>query len=354
MLNTMARWIFLALISCTFAACNTSTQPPSPDRYQAISALGDTLYAPGLEPETRSRFELNWQSAKARYETNVGDVMNIIWYGRRTAYLGHYRRAIEIYSEGIEKHPEEPRLYRHRGHRYITVRKFDKAIQDLEKAAELIKGTEDRIEPDGLPNARNMPRSTLHTNIWYHLGLARYLTGNFEGAAEAYRNCLEASTNDDMLVAATYWLYMSLKRTGNEEAAGEVLEPISKEMDLIENDSYHKLLLVFKGVFNEKSLLDDDQTSLNRSTIGYGLGNWHYVNGRTQKARELFRQVYEQGTWPAFGYIAAETDLARWRSVNTDSAWTRVLYQFPTINTALPKSSFPLYQKARYSGLSII
>ncbi len=279
--------------------------------YQAISVLGDTLYAPEIDPETEAQFKSNLQSAKAQYEANPNDADAIIWYGRRTAYLGNYRKAVDIFSEGVEKHPNDARMYRHRGHRYITLREFDKAIEDLEKAADLIAGTEDMIEPDGLPNTRNMPRSTLHTNIWYHLGLARYLTGDFGTAADAYRNCMEASTNDDMMVATSYWLYMTLKRAGNDGMAGEVLEPIRQDMDLLENESYLKLLLVFKGDFDEKSLLDNTATPLDNATVGYGIGNWHYVNGRNARAEEIFREVYQGTNWAAFGYIAAEVDLAK-------------------------------------------
>ena len=309
----MKQTYILLLAALLAMGCSSETESDSNSAkdYQAISALGDTLYAPELEPDTEAQFKTNLQSAKARYEANPDDAEAIIWYGRRTAYLGNYRNAIDIYTEGIEKHPDDARMYRHRGHRYITVREFESAIDDLEKAAELIEGTEDRIEPDGLPNTRNMPRSTLHTNIWYHLGLARYLSGNFEQAAEAYRNCMEASTNDDMMVATSYWLYMTLKRAGHDGLAGEVLEPINQNMDLLENESYLKLLLVFKGDFDEKSLLDNASTPLDNATIGYGLGNWHYVNGRTDRAQTIFQDVYEGSNWAAFGYIAAEVDLAR-------------------------------------------
>lgn len=308
----ITRFIFIYLLpGFVIFGCSSESSPEPSKSYQAISALGDTLYAPELDPETKSRFEANLASAKAEYENNPHDAEAIIWYGRRTAYLGNYQKAIDIFSEGVEKHPDDARMYRHRGHRYITVRQFDDAIEDFTKAVELIDGTEDRIEPDGLPNEQNKPRSTLHTNIWYHLGLAHYLSGNFQKAAEAYRNCMEASPNDDMLVAASYWLYMTLKRAGNDGLAGEILEPIEQEMDLIENESYHKLLMVFKGVFDEKSLLDDSATPLDNATIGYGLGNWHYVNGRKERAEEIFRDVYKENNWAAFGYIAAETDLAR-------------------------------------------
>ena len=34
-----------------------------------------------------------------------------------------------MYSQGIALHPENPWLYRHRGHRYISVRELDRALQ---------------------------------------------------------------------------------------------------------------------------------------------------------------------------------------------------------------------------------
>ncbi len=306
------RIFIICLTAVLLTGCsNQKDRTQSQNGWQAISALGDTLYAPDLDPDTEQRFRTNLVSAKAEYDSDPDDADAIIWYGRRTAYLGDYRRAIAIYTEGIEKHPKDARMYRHRGHRYISVRQFDSAITDLETAAELIEGTEDTVEADGLPNEQNKPRSTLHTNIWYHLGLAYYLTGDFESAIEAYENCLAASKNDDMLVATSYWYYMALRRAGLDGRAGNVLEPIEEEMDIIENDSYHKLLLVFKGEFDEKSLMDEGTTPLDNATLGYGLGNWHYINGRTERAEEIFREVYAGDSWAAFGYIAAEIDLAR-------------------------------------------
>lgn len=310
------RYLFLSIILLEILAtgCSSETEAPSEETessYQAISALGDTLYAPALGDSIRQVFEKNLEEATANYEENPRGAEAIIWYGRRTAYLGRYDEAIAIFSEGIEKHPEDPRFYRHRGHRYITTRKFDKAIDDFKKAVELIDGTEDEVEPDGLPNEQNKPRSTLHTNIWYHLGLAQYLTGDFEAAATSFGNTREAATNDDMMVAATYWEYMSMRRAGHDLDAGKILELIKQEMDIIENDSYHKLLLVYKGDFAERALLNDTETPLNNATIGYGLGNWHYINGREDRAEELFRNVYNGNQWNAFGYIAAETELER-------------------------------------------
>lgn len=306
---------FLYAASVLFLACGCTKEPAFHKyEYQTVTALGDTLYAPNLIPDTEAQFKSNLKAARADYLTKPSDADAIIWYGRRTAYLGNYRQAIDIFSKGIQTHPEDARMYRHRGHRYITVREFDKAVRDLKKATELIAGSEDRIEPDGIPNKKEKPRSTLHTNIWYHLGLAYYLKGQFQTAAESFRNCLDKSTNDDMKVASSYWLYMSLKRGGNDEKAGNILESIQKEMNIIENKSYHQLLLVFKGDREPPALqqdTDSQSATLQYATLGYGMGNWHFVNGRTDQAQVLWKQVYDNGRWPAFGYIAAETELSR-------------------------------------------
>ena len=159
--------------------------------------------------------------------------------GRRLAYLGRFREAIESFTEGIKKFPLDARFYRHRGHRYITLRRFDLAIDDLTKATKLIKDKPDEVEPDGLPNARKIPTSTLQSNIWYHLGLAQYLTGNYNEALRSYRRCLDVSENPDGLVAATHWIYMTLRRMNKERDAQEELEPISEGMDIIENTGYY-------------------------------------------------------------------------------------------------------------------
>ena len=154
----------LLLFSCTQAPKDTNSKPVA----QAVSLLGEDLYS--AEPSDAALEK--YAQAKRNFEQAPGSADALIWYGRRTAYLGQYRDAIEIFTRGIERFPQDARIYRHRGHRYISLREFDKAIEDFERAAALIAGTEDTIEPDGMPNPQNIPVSSLHTNIWYHLGLA--------------------------------------------------------------------------------------------------------------------------------------------------------------------------------------
>jgi tetratricopeptide (TPR) repeat protein len=286
---------------------------PSPvGEPEAVSLFGHPLYAPELPLERRQRLEEELAAARAAWEKRPDDVEAIIWYGRRTAYLGRYRDAIRIFSDGIRQHPRDPRLYRHRGHRYITVRRFDRALTDLSRAAWLVRNWPLQVEPDGMPNERNVPLTTLQGNIWYHLGLAHYLTGEFGRAADAFRQDLALARNDDNVVAASDWLYMSLRRQGKTAEAAQVLERIRPEMEIIENQAYHRRLLMYKGLLPPDSLLDaTGKEPVQAATEAYGVAAWYLYNGQRQLAEDVFWRIVAAENWAPFGYIAAEADLRR-------------------------------------------
>ena len=263
---------------------------------------------------TTKTYEANLAVAREAYTRNPNVADEHIWYGRRTAYLGEYKEAIRIFSEGIKKFPDDARLYRHRGHRYITLRCFDDAIRDLERAAKLVQGKHDETEPDGIPNERNTPTSTLQSNIWYHLGLAYYLKGDFKNAEKAYREAWKVSKNNDMRVATAYWHYMTLRRMGNKKEATNVIEPFAGDIEVIENDDYLKLIKLNRGDSKADDLLSSitgEANSLGSASLGYGIGNYYLFNGDREKAAYIFKKIVAGNQWASFGYIAAEAELSR-------------------------------------------
>lgn len=280
---------------------------------EAISLLGEKLYASQPSPEALAAYD----KAREAFDLEPTEE-NTIWLGRRAAYLGRYHEAVRIFTAGLERFPQSYRLLRHRGHRHITLRRFDDAVADFKRAAELASGRPRETEPDGMPNRLGVPLSNTHFNIWYHLGLALYLQGRFEEAETAYRECLEWSDNDDLLAATSDWLYMTLRRLDKTVEAEAVLARITPDMDIIENRSYHNRLLMYKGLKTPEELLSPSgagetpaEASLNLATQGYGVGNWYLYNGDAARAEEIFRKILKAGNWPAFGAIAAEADLAR-------------------------------------------
>jgi tetratricopeptide (TPR) repeat protein len=283
-------------------------------RVRVLTALAVALLvgcaAPEAEPEQAAEAEdPQLVSARAAWENTPTDADSIIWYGRRVGYTGAFADAVAIYSEGLRHHPDEPRLLRHRGHRYVSLREFPNAIADLERARAVAAGQPDEVEPDGQPNARGIPTSTLHSNIRYHLALAHYVTGDFAAALPIWREDAELAKNLDQRVASTYWWVLTLGQLGRHEEARAVLEPILADWDIIENGSYHRLLLWMKCDLAEADLLPADASALERQTIGNGIGQWHRAHGRLDEARRAFDAVLASGPSASFGFIAAEQAL---------------------------------------------
>ena len=289
------------LFSCnTFQSQNKINKPIQ--TIETITLLGDTLLSP--EIKDGKSFD-QFKSAKIKYFDQNNNPNNLIWYGRRTAYLGYYQEAIKLFTLGIKNHPNDARFYRHRGHRNISTRQYDKAINDFKKAVLLIDEKVDQIEPDGLPNPKNIPLSTLHGNIWYHLGLVYYLKNDMENALKAFNNRSVTHKYDDNIVSGGHWLYMINRRLGEIDESNAVLNEVHVDMDIIENMSYHQSCLFYKGELQE-SEMKMDEVAL------YTLANWYvYEKNDTTKAKEYYQTLLETGNPYSFAYIAGEADWKR-------------------------------------------
>ncbi|MAC69188.1 MAG: hypothetical protein CMP84_03120 [Gammaproteobacteria bacterium] len=296
--------VYGGLISFSLSAAELLSSVPA--GVQALSLEGEALYAADPSAGTVA----NLEAATADYEADPSDAGNLIWLGRHTAYAGDYRRAIKIFSEGVDKFPEDPRFYRHRGHRYISIREFDRAIADFERAAELMQGFEVAVEPDGLPNVQNIPLTTTQGNVWYHLGLAYYLQQDWPRALSAFRNGFRVGGYDDNLVSTTHWIYMTLRRMGNDAGALMALNEISADMNIIENMSYHQLCLLYKGDLEIEDMMAANGDDPSNAAVAYGIANYFYYNGDKLRSDELLESIVSGSSWSAFGFIAAEADLA--------------------------------------------
>ena len=283
---------------------------------EGTSLLGQPLGRIELEGERRQHYEDELLAARARWGDAQAEI-DAIWVGRHLAYLGRYRDAIDWYTARLADFPESVRLRRHRGHRYLSVRRLDDAITDLARAWELAEGTEDAVEPDGAPNELGIPRSTTHTNVLYHLGLAHYLKGDFARAAEVYLACIERCTNDDMLVATLNWYVHALRRAGKALDGPELTAALDRartEMDVIENHAYHRLLLLQKGAVTIDTMLATDADGVQNATRAYGVANWMWADGDRLGARRMWQRIVAETPWNAFGHLAAEAELLRLRN----------------------------------------
>lgn len=257
---------------------------PQEQAPELISPLGRALFA---LPDTSNAIG----QARAALAAHPDSVELVIALGQAQASVWRYHDAIATYTRGIEANPAHALLYRHRGHRYISTRQFARAVADLHRAAEL---------------------DTTRFDIWYHLGLAHYVRGDFDQAVEAYRTCLRTAESDDEVVAVSDWLWMALSRANRRAEATEVLAPIHEGMDVVDNTAYHRRLLLYKGLIDEAAVAPSpDADDLEVATLGYGIANWMLVRGDDEGAMEQFQRVVNGAYWPAFGFIAAEAELVR-------------------------------------------
>lgn len=274
---------------CAGCASRPAPSPQVPDSEQylppdveAISLLGQPLHAPQLAPDV--------QKSREDALANAQRGSDVVAISDRLADLGRYREAIDALSDAIRAHGDDAALYLARGHRYINVRRFREAVNDLQAASLLDRNNRD---------------------ILYHLGLAYYLLGDFDHALDAYKKSLQLSSDADSLVATSNWMYMTLRRLGRQQEADKILGPISIDLDVRQNVAYHKLLLMYEGEIAPEELQRENPNTTDGATLLYGVGNWQFVSGRTDRALPLWRQILDGNQAFSFGYIAAEAEVAR-------------------------------------------
>jgi tetratricopeptide (TPR) repeat protein len=265
-----------------------------------------------MSAEERRERERAYTEARAAAEVRPDDVQAWIWYGRRAAWLGHIREAVDIFTRALGRFPDDARLLRHRGHRYITLRRFDLAVADLERAAKLAARQADEPEPGEASS--HAPQDTLRANICYHLGIAQYLNGDFAAALRTQEQCLLLPATPDREAGARFWAYLTLRRLGRDVEARQKLAPVRPNMAVLENRAYLLLMMMYKGDLTPDSLLAPGAAGgdpVDPTILHYGVGAWYLTEGKREDAVRIYRETLSLGQWHTFAHIAAEADLQR-------------------------------------------
>ena len=269
-----------AVVACLFAGTLASTTAGA-QSVQYRSAAGVRYRAQSdTGPIARA------QAALAADPTNVDLIIKL---GIAQSGARQFREAIRTFSRGIALHPDNALLYRWRGHRYLSTRQFDKAQKDFDRGLAL--------------------DSTVY-GIWYHLGVLRFVRGDFAGAAEAFARAQPRAPDAGELAGATDWRWMSLARAGRRAGADSMLA--THPDSLPTTVAYRQRLRLYRGELGPDAVItpaDTDDVSV--ATLSYGIGDWYLVQGDTAQARRWFERSVASGGWPAFGFIASEAELRR-------------------------------------------
>ena len=154
------------------------------------------------------------------------------------------------------------------------------------------------------------------TNVdcWYHLALSYFLLEDYQRAEATYKKCYTMSDEDLDVISCTDWLWMTLRRLGKKEEAEKLLERITPNMEPGMVVSYHRRLLMYKGLIKPEELMTDAPNDLEVVTMGFGLANYYYELGQEEKGNAMILRVLEAGkedAWSAFGYQAALVEKKR-------------------------------------------
>jgi tetratricopeptide (TPR) repeat protein len=265
-----------------------------------LLAFGTAGAARAQSVQYRSRAGVEYRSQRdtgaiARAESALAadprNVERIVQLGIAQAGARQYREAIETFTRGLKIAPNDPVLYRWRGHRYLSVREFDRARDDLTRGSRL---------------------DSTNYGIWYHLGIVRFVRGDFAGAADCFTRSLPRAPDAGERAASTDWLWMSLSRAGRGAEARALLD--RRPDSLPGNNAYVQRLQLYRGEISPDSVITPADTGdIVVATLSYGVGNWYLVRGDTARARPWFERSVRSGGWPAFGFIMSEVELRRLR-----------------------------------------
>ena len=219
------------------------------------------------------------------------NIQRIIQLGIAQSGARQFREAIATFNRDLAIVPNNALLLRWRGHRYLSVREFDRALDDLTRGSRL--------------------DSTIY-GIWYHLGIVRFARTDFGGAADAFSRAQPMAPDSGELAGSTDWLWMSLMRAGR---AAEAQAMLARRPDSVAaGNAYTRRLKLYRGEIQPDEVITPaDTTDIQLPTLSYGVGNWYLLRGDTAHAREWFRRSVESGGWPAFGFIMSEIELRRLR-----------------------------------------
>jgi tetratricopeptide (TPR) repeat protein len=266
------------------AAVAAAAAAAAPGRAQVVQYRSPAGVEYRSQPDT---------GAIARAESaRVADPRNVdklVALGVAQSGVRQYREAIQTFSRALRIAPNNAVLYRWRGHRYLSTRQFDRALDDLTRGARL--------------------DSTIF-GIWYHLGIVRFARGEFDSAAAAFRRAQPRAPDASEVAGTTDWLWMSLSRAGRAAEAQALLD--RRPDSVAATNAYAQRLRLYRGLIGPDSVITAADTGdVVVATLSYGVGNWYLVRGDTTAARAWFERSIRSGGWPAFGFILSEIELRR-------------------------------------------
>ncbi|MDB4913825.1 MAG: tol-pal system protein YbgF [Gemmatimonadetes bacterium] len=268
-------------LAAALAFCTSATLSAQTVQYHSRAGV-DFTAAPDTGAVARATNDL---------AADPKNVDKIITLGLAQSAVKQYKEAIATFSRGIALAPRNPILYRWRGHRYISIGAFDKALADLTRGNTL---------------------DSMNYDILYHLGVAHFERGEFSKAADTFIRARRRAPNANEFASVADWLWMSASRAKRPTDAQGALAAMTDTVKMTTPTAYWQRLSLYRGITTPAEVLTKtDTAAVQVATLSFGVGNWYLVRGDTANAKLWFHRAVDSGGWPGFAFFASETELKR-------------------------------------------
>lgn len=305
-----------ALLAAALAlsACAVSHMSDYPEAMEAISLLGDTLWALPPDPREGPQRVEDLKTARIEHHLAPNSLTARLLLGRRTAEMGRIREAVGLFEQALWLAPADPRPSRWRGEMLLRLRNLGPAQADLRHA---VRQSEARplFDLEYGPEGDVVAIPLLHTSSFY-LGVAHYVRGQYPAAHEAFQTALASAATADDVILTALWLYFTVRRLDRMDEAAEILSPLTRTIQVGHRHHELRLLLAYKGDYPADSIqhgLFHPASEAERAVYGYGLGYAMAARGQLDDAAQAYTMVLRGWDWSNIYYLAAEAELAEMR-----------------------------------------
>ena len=272
------------------------------DQPQAASLSGNALF--GLKDKDQ-----RISTAQEAVNKAPNDPELRLSLGRLQDSHLRFLESISTYGEGVEKFPGDYRFLRMRGQRYLSVRKFEQGLADLQKAAKLVPNSFDAA---------------------YYLGLAYYFSGDHAQAAAEFwrcedqmkrplkeqanlmggRSCEGLREEENGRIPLQYWRYLALRRAGLSAEARKYLdEQVNPLLTITVTKPFYEALLFFKGVKEINEMMAGaNEGSRDFLTRSSGVATFLFTEGERAQACGIWARNAMDPNWDHLGVINAESE----------------------------------------------
>lgn len=302
--------LILSVVSCDNSRKKDSGESKSEEQVpEAIALSGKKLYQIPADSATLAKYTLQIEEYQKK-ETFAED--DFIGLGNAYASIYRFRDAIKVYTDGLSKYPDSYKLLQFRAHRQLSIREADGTLADVEKALTYMNDTtakELELQADGTV------KGSYEYWIYYHMGLASLLKDNYDDAISAFKNCVRSSVTQSNKAGATYWLYNSYLKAGQNQKAEELINEFVLDKPIDATPSYTARLLMLNGKIAPEELLDIEAENNSSDwgkkevSMAYDVANWYIMQGEVEKGMAIHRKTLESPHWNAWAYLMTEKEL---------------------------------------------